>query len=134
MKAKVAKIVLWPKRRDRPPRVVAFAGKGVEVISGRSQSGKSALIAIVDYCLGSGKCAIPTGIIREATEWFGVVLKTPTSEILIARRNPELQAETNEAYLDQAKSIAIPTTLDNLTRTSMTPVCQHRVRQIPLGV
>jgi hypothetical protein len=125
MKAKVVKVVLWPRRRDRTPRIVPFTGVGVEVITGRSQTGKSALIAIVDYCLGSSKCAIPTGRIRETTAWFGVVLKTPTKEILIARRNPEMQAETSEAYLEEGKSIDLPERLEDVPQTSMTAIVAY---------
>jgi len=120
MKAKIAKIVLWPRRRDRAPRVVPFTGVGVEVITGRSQSGKSALIAIVDYCLGSSKCAIPTRIIRDTTSWFGIVLKTPTKELLIARRNPELDA--SDAYLEEGKTITIPETLDERPKISVASI------------
>jgi hypothetical protein len=125
MKAKVAKIVLWPRRRDRTPRIVAFRGVGVEVITGRSQSGKSALITIVDYCLGSSRCAIPTGRIRETTGWFGVVLKTPVKEILIARRNPEMQAETSDAYLQEGKSITVPERLEDVPQTSMPAIIAY---------
>jgi hypothetical protein len=125
MKAKISKIVLWPRRRDRAPRIVSFTGVGVEVITGRSQSGKSALITIVDYCLGSSKCAIPTGRIRETTSWFGVVLKTPAKEILIARRNPEMQVETSDSYLQEGKPITIPERLEDLPKTSMASIIAY---------
>ncbi len=74
MKAKISKIILWPKRPGKKPRVIKFVMKGVEVITGQSQTGKSSLISIIDYCLGSEKCTIPVGEIRDAVEWFGLIL------------------------------------------------------------
>jgi len=61
------------------------------VITGASQTGKSAIVPIVDYCLGSGKCSIPTGVIRNTTEWFGVVVGTDKGQLLLARREPDIQ-------------------------------------------
>jgi hypothetical protein len=58
MKAKISRVLLWPKRSDaKPPfREVPFNMKGIEVVTGGSQRGKSALIPIIDYCLGSEHC------------------------------------------------------------------------------
>ena len=52
------KLILWP-RNGTAPRVVKFEPGVVNVISGASKTGKSAVIPIIDYCLGSDKCAIP---------------------------------------------------------------------------
>jgi hypothetical protein len=122
MKAKISKIILWPKRADKKPRVIKFEMNGVEVLTGKSQTGKSSLIPIVDYCLGSGKCAIPVGEIREHAEWFGVVLRLPDAEMLLARRNPGLQAQTTEMYFDMGEQVVIPDSLDGLSRTNSSTV------------
>ena len=127
MKAKISKIVLWPKRAGKKPRIVKFGMTGVEVITGQSQTGKSSLISIVDYCLGSGKCTIPVGEIRDASEWFGVVLRLPRSEMLIARRNPGLQGATNEMYLDEAPKIQIR---DDIDSNSSVPAVLNRLNQL----
>lgn len=113
MKAKIAKIILWPKRAGKKPREISFTGKGVEVITGQSQTGKSSLISIVDYCLGSGKCTIPVGEIRDATEWFGVLLTLPGAQMLIARRNPGAHGAVSEAYLEEGRTVRIPPELES---------------------
>ena len=69
------KVVLWP-RFDAPPRVLDLKPGLVNVISGASKTGKSAVIPIIDYCLGAEKCAIPVGVIRENCAWFGIVVDT----------------------------------------------------------
>jgi prefoldin subunit 5 len=110
MKVKLSKIILWPKRAELQPRVVQFNLTGVSVITGGSQRGKSALIWITDYCLGSDKCAIPVGDIRKTTSWFGIVLRLPHSELLLCRRNPEEQAATEDMFMCQADPVVVPTT------------------------
>jgi len=72
MKLWIRKVVLWPKDARKSPRVVDFLERKVNVITGQSRTGKSSLTWIMDYCLGSGKCAIPVGLIRDKVEWFGL--------------------------------------------------------------
>src|SRR6185312_3663022 len=129
MKAKIAKIILWPKKAGKKPRAISFQMSGVEVITGKSQTGKSALIPIVDYCLGSDRCAIPVGEIRNTVAWFGVLIRFPKHEMLVARRNPELQLETSEMYLEEAKTVKIPDTLHEM-RNANTEAVVARLNQI----
>lgn len=107
MKAKLSKIILWPKKDGLDPRVVKFNLTGISVITGGSQRGKSALISIADYCLGSDKCSIPVGEIRKTTSWFGIVLRLPNSELLLCRRNPEEQVTTDDMFMLQAHRATI---------------------------
>jgi hypothetical protein len=125
MKAKISKIILWPKKEGKKLRIISFTMTGVEVITGKSQTGKSSLIPIVDYCLGSDKCAIPVGEIRDHAEWFGIVAKTPQGEMLLARRNPGLQAQTGEMYFDLAQEVFIPESLDDRPKTNVDSVITH---------
>jgi hypothetical protein len=108
MKFIIQKIVLWPKRQSLSPRVVDFMPGVVNVITGASQTGKSALIPIVDYCLGAGKCAIPVGTIRDAVDWFGVVVETSQGQVLLARREPGMKQATDEMYMLEGVAIDIP--------------------------
>lgn len=48
------KLILWP-RTDEKPRELDFYPGVVNVISGASKTGKSAVIPIIDYCLASDK-------------------------------------------------------------------------------
>lgn len=95
----ISKIILWPKNPKHTVRIVVFERGQINVISGLSRTGKSAIIPIIDYCLGSGRCTIPTGVIRDKTSWFGVVISTAEGEKLFARREPEQQQATDDMYL-----------------------------------
>lgn len=56
-------------------REVRFALGCLNIVTGGSKTGKSALLDIVDYCWGRGdECTIPRGIIRQSVSWFAVLL------------------------------------------------------------
>lgn len=99
MELKIKNIILYPKDATKEKKVITFDLEKVNVITGESHKGKSALVHIIDYCLGSGKCSIPVGIIRDKTEWFGVHLIAEKTELLILRREPGNQFSTNEMIL-----------------------------------
>jgi hypothetical protein len=101
------KLILWP-RIDAPPRTVEFESGVVNVISGASKTGKSAVIPIIDYCLGSEKCSIPVGIIRENCTWFGVVIDTIEGQKMLARRAPGDQQSTGDMVLIEGPQVNVP--------------------------
>ncbi|CAN7423921.1 hypothetical protein [Mesorhizobium caraganae] len=80
----------------------------VNVITGASKTGKSAVIPIIDYCLASGKCSIPVGTIRKTCAWFGIVLDTLEGKKLLARREPGEAKQTGDMYLLEGEQIEIP--------------------------
>jgi hypothetical protein len=110
----LSKLILWP-RIDAPPRVLAFRPGIVNVISGVSKTGKSAVIPIIDYCLGANKCAIPVGVIRENCAWFGVVVDTIEGQKLLARREPGEQQSTGDMVLVEGPEVEIPHRLEEKT-------------------
>lgn len=123
MHFQILKLVLWPKG-NFAPREVPFEPGMVNVISGASKTGKSAVIPIVDYCLGSGKCRIPVGTIRQSCSWFGVLVETMEGQKLFARREPGENQQTGDMFILEAASIEIPeriaeknATVDQLKRT-----------------
>ena len=86
-------------------RQVTFELGALNIITGGSKSGKSALLDIVDYCWGRDECTIPRGEIRRSVSWFAVLLDHNGENILIARRNPEGSAKvSDEIYFDRGVS------------------------------
>ena len=51
-------------------RQLPFTPGAVNIITGRSLTGKSAIIDIIDYCLGRSTFAIPEGVIRDTVAWY----------------------------------------------------------------
>lgn len=112
-------IVLWPRNGNFEPRTLKFELGKVNVISGASRTGKSAVIPIIDYCLGSSTCSIPVNTIRKYCEWFGVVVATAQGEKLLARKEPGAQRSTDEMFLLEAEKISkIPNRLTKNTNAT----------------
>jgi hypothetical protein len=108
-------VILWPKKDSLSPRVLPFENRVVNIVTGASRTGKSALIPIVDYCLGSEKCTIPVDIIRNACAWFGVVFDMEDEQILLCRREPADKTSTGDMYILRDKEIQIPEAIDKNT-------------------
>ncbi len=109
MYLQILEIVLWSRRPGFEPRRVCFRPGKVNVISGASRTGKSAVIPIIDYCLGSGTCSIPVDTIRNACDWFGIIVATTGGQMLLARREPGAQRSTEDMMMIQAERMgALP--------------------------
>lgn len=87
----IRQLVVWPKTPDVSPKFqqVKFELGKVNVITGESRTGKSAIIPIIDYCLGSSHCSIPIDKIRDHASWYGVEIVTESGDhIFVARKAP----------------------------------------------
>jgi hypothetical protein len=79
------------ERRD-----VKFRLRALNIVTGASKTGKSALLDIVDYCWGRDECTVPEGEIRRGVSWFAVHFDKDGEGILIARKNPGPAGRKNE--------------------------------------
>ena len=59
---------------------------GVNVITGRSSTGKSAIIEIFDYCFGKDDNTIPHGVITENAELYFCVMSVNDGYLVLARK------------------------------------------------
>lgn len=129
MRLAILKVVLWPKDQSLGLRVIPFLPGKINVISGESGTGKSALTWIIDYCLGSDKCSIPVGRIRDLTAWFGLHLKLANTEMIVARRNPGDQQTTTDLYWAEGLNLALPVAIQKNARVED---LKNRFNQISL--
>ncbi|SEL99337.1 Protein of unknown function [Rhodococcus maanshanensis] len=90
-------IVLYSKLGDR--RQIDFRSGSLNVITGSSLKGKSTLIPIIRYLLGSGSPHTPTGVIRRSVSWFGLSAHVGDTQFYIARPAPPAGTETSQAML-----------------------------------
>ncbi|WP_338804033.1 DUF3732 domain-containing protein [Xenorhabdus griffiniae] len=58
---------------------------GLNVVTGKSSTGKSALIEIFDYCFGSDENTIPKGVITNSAAIYYVALSVNGQDMVIAR-------------------------------------------------
>lgn len=97
----IQKIILYSHSGEK--RILPFERGKVNIITGESKSGKSALIEIINYCLASSGCDIPEGIIRDTVSYFAIqIIFNDTETAFIARENPNIkgvQASTTVCLL-----------------------------------
>lgn len=73
---------------DGQRRDLRFKVDGLNVITGRSSTGKSALSEIIEYCMGRSSFNVPEGIIRDKVSWFAVIYQFEKEQVLVAKPNP----------------------------------------------
>lgn len=104
-------------------RILSFELGKVNIITGESKSGKTALINIVDYCLGSKECKIADGVIRDNVHWFAITIVFEDQEqYVVARQNPNVRnvSAISEIFLLKINDEEIPdfASLHNNSNTS----------------
>lgn len=118
MTMQIKEIVIYS--HDGKSRSVSLNVGKVNVITGESKSGKSALVDIVNYCFGSSECKVPEGPIRRCVSWFGLRLQLADGEAFVARRCPDASAASSEdCYVEVSSTVAIPE-FDSLSQSTNT--------------
>lgn len=84
MKSYIKAIIIFNKNGEK--RVVPLE-QGVNIITGESKTGKSALVEIIDYCLCSTRCTIPKGKITDFSYLYTLVMAIDDNTYVIARYN-----------------------------------------------
>lgn len=67
--------------------------EGVNVITGKSSTGKSAMIEIFDYCFGSSEYNIPEGTITKTALIYFTVMSVKNSFLVLARSTDKRKAK-----------------------------------------
>ncbi|SDI11208.1 Protein of unknown function [Chryseobacterium taeanense] len=104
MNFQILNIILYPKNKDLKPRFLTFKEGKINIITGTSQKGKSAIINIIDYCLGSGECNIPIGLIRDTTEVFAIYVKINNEFFFFGRENFDDHKSKMYFYKEESNS------------------------------
>jgi len=93
------------QRRD-----LKFHLAGLNVITGRSSTGKSALSDIVEYCMGQSEFTVPEGVISDTVAWFAVLYQFSNEQVLIAKPAPTAGGSSCSVAMERRGStVAIPT-------------------------
>jgi len=99
-------IILYGENEKR--RVLTFNLGEVNIITGDSKTGKTQIINIIDYCLGSS-FNIAEGVVRDNVLWYAVRYQLTNGQLLVARPNPtKTNLPKSSALLLQADNVSIP--------------------------
>ncbi|CAI8968160.1 DUF3732 domain-containing protein [Pseudomonas soli] len=96
MKFGIDVIRLWSHTGET--RDVEFERGHINVLSGRSNRGKTSLLHIIDYCLLSSSHEIPHDVINDTVAWYGIKFYINDKELAIARRSPSAQTVSDQLY------------------------------------
>lgn len=106
MKFQIAAIVLYGYNRRQ--RTLRLHLDSVNIITGPTGTGKSSLLDIVDFCLGSSEYRICHGVISERVAWFGLLLQLQDRQVFVARRNRAARGSMNDIFLREGVRLEIP--------------------------
>jgi len=94
MKNIIKQIVIFSENGDKRSLEL---DDGLNIITGDSKTGKSALIEIVDYCLFSSRSSIPKGKITDFAALFVTIFQVGENYLVVGRPSPN-KGNINEAY------------------------------------
>ncbi|ASR46495.1 hypothetical protein B4V02_07285 [Paenibacillus kribbensis] len=90
----------------------------VNIITGDSQTGKTALPEIIDYVLGSSECHIPS-FVRRSLSWVGLVWKKNENQFAMFRKVPRApQKSSSEMHYMSGKKLSIPAKSSDIPSTT----------------
>lgn len=92
----IEKIILWLKNGEK--RVLKFGNDKVNVITGNSKTGKTAVLEIIDYCLCGSESNISYEHIGENVLWYGLHFQINGKKYTIARGKFENETTFSTEY------------------------------------
>ena len=102
-------LVLFLKNGKK--RTLTFLPGKINVITGDSNTGKTAILAIIDYCLFSSTHDISESIINENVEWYGIKVSINDKCYFIARKSPSESNVSHDYYFSSVGDVpeGVPT-------------------------
>src|ERR1700748_1040368 len=108
MKLFIKAVIIWPDDPNHNPRIVTFDTDKVSIVTGWSSTGKSSIVDVINYVLGSGTCSIPVGYIRDLASWYGLEIDTDVGPMRIARPKPAARQVSDDIWLQQGDDTEAP--------------------------
>lgn len=87
---------------------------GLNVITGRSSTGKSALSEIIEFCMGRSTFNVPEGVIRDKVKWYAVIFRFAGEDVLVAKPAPAQGALSSSTVMVRRGADLTPPDFDEL--------------------
>lgn len=117
MKYNIEKIILWLKNGKK--RELQFKANKVNVITGDSNTGKTAILEIIDYCYFSSKSTISESMINENISWYGILININDKKYTIGRKALFEGNVSKEYYFSSIGEIPIESPESNNTQENI---------------
>ena len=95
-------------------RIVTFTPGTLNVVTGDPGTGKSALLDIVDFCLGRSTVTMAVGPITRTVAWYAVLLQLPGGRAFVARPAPRSGAASSSRAMIEIGAEIGPLPFDRL--------------------
>lgn len=119
-------LILW--RKNGSTRMVHFEPNKVNVITGESHTGKTAILGIIDYCLFSSTHKIPQSVINENVDWYGISFQVNNKKFLVARKAPAAGRASTEYYFSSVGEIP------SLPRVNTTEIALKSILEVEFSI
>jgi len=96
-------IVLWSRKGET--RSLEFDRNKVNVITGESQTGKSTILKVFDYCFLASNHDIPHDVINDNVSWYGIKFYINDKSFFLARRSPVGSVVSSDYYFSSLGDI-----------------------------
>ncbi len=123
MKYSIQKIILWMNDENCYRRELEFEEDKVNVITGESNTGKTAILHIIDYCLFASKHKIAESKINENVAWYGLNFKINEKYFTIARKAPNRTTVSKDYYFSSTGEIPVLPS-SNMTSESLKEILE----------
>lgn len=132
MNLQIRKIVLYSKKGQI--RTVDFKLGAVNIITGKSRTGKTAIIDIIDYCLGRSNFKVFEGVNRQTVAFYGIVLQVDQGQVFLAKPPPSGAATSqSRVFMRTASEIVLPPLEDLKTETNDKAVTDYLSRLLGIS-
>ncbi|MGP2441354.1 hypothetical protein [Streptomyces sp. JW3] len=84
---------------DGHRRVVPFKPGALNVVTGQSETGKSTLLDIFEYCTGRKTVTFPVGPMTDTVSWYAALFQLDTTRAFVARPAPRPGKKTAEQVM-----------------------------------
>ncbi|AMY01812.1 DUF3732 domain-containing protein [Mesorhizobium ciceri] len=115
MKFYIESLYLWLNTEQR--RSVRFLPNKVNVITGDSHTGKTAILDIVDYCMFASKHRISESIINENVAWYGLRIHVNDKVYTLARRAPAGKTTSSDYYFSSIGEVPDSVPIPNISES-----------------
>ncbi|WP_428508796.1 DUF3732 domain-containing protein [Roseateles sp.] len=108
-------------------RIIELDPERVNIITGASGTGKSAVIKALDYCLGSSKCQLPVYVRRRCVA-VGVKWVRGADEMISCRQVPLVGKEPNSyMYVTTGRNLKVPRSVEEFEGRGLLAVNKARL-------
>lgn len=98
-------------------RIITFEPDTVNIVTGASGTGKSAIIDAIDYCLGSKDCGLPF-FVREHAVAVAILWAAGDRQMIVGRSIPRAGKGTEQMYVRTGRNISLPRSARELEGTT----------------